>query len=151
MSQNQLASIRRRIVGLFSGKSMATGGAAAALAAILMGTALVPAAHAVDAEDLVVQGPAFVGSGLYVKGAYEYFSACDPNPQPSYSVQWLRDGQPVYPEPDFSQFYDLDIEDVGSRISAVVTGVKQLRTRGGCGPGIRRRPEPAHARRRLHR
>ncbi|WP_370629159.1 FG-GAP repeat domain-containing protein [Paenarthrobacter nitroguajacolicus] len=109
-------------MGLFSGKSMATGGAAAALAAILMGTALVPAAHAVDAEDLVVQGPAFVGSGLYVRGAYEYFSACDSNPQPSYSVQWLRDGQPVYPEPDFSQFYDLDIEDVGSRISAVVTG-----------------------------
>ncbi len=106
---------------------MITGGAAVALAAILIGTTLLPAAEAVDAkaadaEDLSIQGPAFVGNGLSVKGAYEYFSACDPNPQPSYSVQWLRDGLPVYPEPDFSQFYDVDIEDVGSRISAVVTG-----------------------------
>ena len=116
-------------MGLFSGKSMITGGAAVGLAAILIGTTLVPAAEAADdlgAEDLSIQGPAFVGNGLSVKGAYEYFLDCDPNPQPSYSVQWLRDGLPVYPEPNFSQFYDLDIEDVGSRISAVVTGSQQL-------------------------
>ncbi|WP_143711667.1 FG-GAP repeat domain-containing protein [Paenarthrobacter aurescens] len=109
-------------MGWFSGKSMVTSSAAGVLAAMLLSTTLVPSAHAVDGEDFSIQGPAFVGSGLSVKGAYEYFSACDPNAQPSYSVQWLRDGQPVYPEPNFSQFYDLDIEDVGSRISAVVTG-----------------------------
>jgi hypothetical protein len=123
-------------VGPFSVTSLVRS-VAAALAGIVIVTALAPAADAVDADDLSIQGPAFVGNGLSVKGAYEYFSACDPNPQPSYSVQWLRDGLQVYPEPDFSQFYDVDIEDVGSRISAVVTGS------GSCEPAVVDVPESA--------
>lgn len=109
-------------LGVITSPRRAVAAAAATLAAILASTVPVPAANAVEPVDFSISGPAYVGSGLSVSGAYEYFSSCDPDPQHGYSVQWLRDGEPVTPEPAYSQFYDLDIEDVGTRISAVVTG-----------------------------
>lgn len=108
---------------MVSWKSMVTSSAAGVLAAILMSTTLVPSAHAVDAEDLVIYGHNVVGYAFSVEGAYDYFAACDSSLQPSYDIQWLRNGLPVDPAPEYSRaLYDLDIEDVGSRISAVVTG-----------------------------
>ncbi len=113
-------------MGLFSGKSFSKGGAAGLLAALLFGTTLAPAANAVDADDLVIYGPNIVGAALSVEGAYDYFTACDPNPQVNYTVQWLRDGEPVAPSPGYSPaLHALTIDDLGTRISAIVSGAQQ--------------------------
>lgn len=111
-------------MGLFSGRAMGRVSVAGLLCALLVGAGgLATPAKAVDADDLAIYGPGVVGSALGVSGAYEYFLACDPNDHPDYSIQWLRDGQPVETTPTLTPYYyDLDIEDVGSRISAVVTG-----------------------------
>ncbi|YCH07135.1 FG-GAP repeat domain-containing protein [Arthrobacter sp. alpha11c] len=110
-------------MGLFSRRATAGGSIAGMLCALLIGTTFAPAAEAVDADDLAISGPGVVGSALSVMGAYEYFLSCDPSEQPSYSIQWLRNGQPVTTSPTYAPvYYDLDIEDVGSRISAIVTG-----------------------------
>ncbi|MGO4591135.1 FG-GAP repeat domain-containing protein [Paenarthrobacter sp. 2TAF44] len=102
------------------------GGAAGVLAALLIGTSLAPAANAVDADDLVIYGPNIVGAALSVERAYDYFIACDPNPQVNYTVQWLRDGKPVGPSPGYSTaLHALTTDDVGSRISVVVSGAQE--------------------------
>jgi hypothetical protein len=96
------------------------------LCALLIGTSLAPPANAVDADDLVIYGPNIVGAALSVEGAYDYFTACDPNPQVNYTVQWLRDGEPVAPSPGYSPaLHALTIDDVGSRISAIVSGAQE--------------------------
>ncbi|BCW47268.1 FG-GAP-like repeat-containing protein [Arthrobacter sp. StoSoilB5] len=106
-------------MGLFSGKTIS---AACLMAALLVGTTLAPA-HAADTQDVKVYGHPVVGAVLSVEGAPAYFANCGGNGEPSYSIQWLRDGEPVEPSPPYSgNFYALEADDVGGRLSAIVTG-----------------------------
>lgn len=91
------------------------------LAAALAVSASIPAAHAVDADDIRIVGLPIVGSTLGVLNADVYVSVCGGDSTQYYQVQWLKDGQPEVP--DGSPYtYELESGDVGSRISAIVTG-----------------------------
>ena len=61
-------------LGVITSLRRAVAAGAATLAAILASTVPVPAANAVERDDFSINGPAYVGSGLSVSGAYEYFS-----------------------------------------------------------------------------
>lgn len=105
---------------------MAGGSMAGLLCALLIGGGLAPAAEAVDADELVINGPSIVGGVLYVSGDYDYFIACDPNLRVDYSIQWLRNGEPVESSPGYSpQLHALTADDLGSKFSAVLTGVPE--------------------------
>ncbi|MFJ5958688.1 FG-GAP repeat domain-containing protein [Paenarthrobacter sp. NPDC092416] len=107
-------------MGLFSGKRIAGTGV---LAAVLLWISLVPAAQAADAEDVRVHGHPIVGAELSVDGAQEYFANCGGFGDPGYTIQWLRDGEPVESNPKYSpSLYVLEANDEGGRISAIVTG-----------------------------
>ncbi|MFJ4210940.1 FG-GAP repeat domain-containing protein [Paenarthrobacter sp. NPDC089675] len=91
------------------------------LLATILGASHVPAAHAADAPDVRISGAAIVGSGLFVDGAQEYFADCGSQGDPGYSIQWLRDGQPVEGNPLYDpKLYVLEKDDLGGRISAIV-------------------------------
>lgn len=90
----------------------------------MMGAALAPA-DAVAAEDNGpwIEGRTVVGSALVVTGAETIFKDCSTLQDPGYTVQWLRNDQPVQTRPDYSPYiYALESDDLGSRISAVLTG-----------------------------
>ncbi|MGR0161824.1 FG-GAP-like repeat-containing protein [Paenarthrobacter nitroguajacolicus] len=110
-------------MGSLSEKTFLRGGAAGLLAALLIGATLVPAANAADAHDVKVYGHPIVGSALSVEGAPAYFANCGGSGEASYSIQWLRDGEPVETSPPYSPYlYPLEADDIGGRISAIATG-----------------------------
>ncbi|HKU34967.1 MAG TPA: VCBS repeat-containing protein [Paenarthrobacter sp.] len=113
-------------MGLFSGRAAGRVSVVGVVWALLVGAGLATPAGAVDADEIVIQGPNIVGGVLSTPGDYDYFIACDPNERVDYSVQWLRNGEPVEPSPGYSpSLHVLTIEDVGSRYSAVLTGVPE--------------------------
>lgn len=70
-----------------------------------------------------IDGRTIIGRVVTVDAAFEYFSGCGGNVEPDYTIEWFRDGKPVQPDPiRAGGGYDLDIEDLGGRISAVVKG-----------------------------
>nr|WP_281451646.1 FG-GAP-like repeat-containing protein [Paenarthrobacter nitroguajacolicus] len=102
---------------------IAGGGAAAALAAVLVGASLAPSAEAADPEDVQVYGHPIVGAVLSVEGAPAFFANCGGSGEASYSIQWLRDGEPLDARTPYSPYLlPLEAADLGSRISAVATG-----------------------------
>ncbi|XAS71895.1 FG-GAP-like repeat-containing protein [Micrococcaceae bacterium Sec5.1] len=101
-------------------KSIAT---AVLLALALAVSATGPAASAVDAPDVKVSGNPIVGAVLIVDGAQEHFEGCGGYGDPGYSIQWLRDGEPIAPDPRFSPYlHVVELDDLGGRISAVASG-----------------------------
>ncbi|MFJ4026846.1 FG-GAP-like repeat-containing protein [Paenarthrobacter sp. NPDC089989] len=106
-------------MGLFSKASWVGGG----LAALLIAGPLAPASVAADPDEVYTYGPPIVGAVLSVEGAPAYFANCGGSGEPSYSIQWLRDGEPVDGRPPYSPYlFPLEASDIGSRISAIATG-----------------------------
>ena len=97
---------------------------ASLIAAALACAMLAPAsAHAED-DNPRIEGRTVVGNALGVGGVETIFKDCTTTQDPlGYTVQWLRDGQPVQTRSDhMPTAYALEGDDVGSRISAVLTG-----------------------------
>ncbi|MEV7607409.1 FG-GAP-like repeat-containing protein [Paenarthrobacter sp. NPDC089322] len=86
-------------------------------------SALAVPADADTTDDVYVHGNPVVGAVLSVEGAPAHFANCGGNGEPGYSIQWLRDGDPVDARPPYSPYlFPLESSDLGSRISAVATG-----------------------------
>ncbi|MFJ5957261.1 FG-GAP repeat domain-containing protein [Paenarthrobacter sp. NPDC092416] len=94
------------------------------VAALATGATLGPtSAVAAEADVPWIEGRTVVGNALRVSGAEAIYKDCSSLQDPGYKVQWLRDGHPVETRPDHSEYlYALESDDLGSRISAVLTG-----------------------------
>ena len=96
---------------------------AAGLLTLLMSVpALVPAAGAIDADDVRITGQTIVGATLSLEAAHFFFEGCSGSWKPNHTVQWLRDGVPVSIGPPYNEYlYEVKTVDLGHRISAIAT------------------------------
>jgi|GEM_PF-1293954 len=102
--------------------SLRRASAAGLLAVLFTVSTVAPAAIAVDADDVHLDGRTIVGSYLSIATS-NYFEGCSGSWKPDTTIQWLRDGVPVpVVPPENPYLYRLRTADLGHRISAVVTG-----------------------------
>lgn len=101
-----------------------TARASAVLIAVVMACGALAPSGATAAEDNApwIEGRTVVGNALMVSGAEATFKDCSSPQDPGYTIQWLRNGQPVQGRPEYTPGYALEGDDLGSRISAVLTG-----------------------------